>query len=171
MGIVCESTAEDLKTDIAVTRNVLASLIHHSGRVHIVIDGLDEISKEERGRLVTELLELIQVCEHLRIVISSRPEADLVQRLENVAVPIRIHDHNKESISAYVSQRSQQIFNTFQVSNSERYDIEKLLAVLAERSEGMFLYARLIMDMVAEIHDLSEIQTELVVLPESLDAA
>ncbi len=35
----------------------------------------------------------------------------------------------------------------------------------------MFLYARIILDMVATMHDLSEMQTELAVLPESLDAA
>lgn len=170
-GIVCESTAEDLKTDIAVARNLLTSLIENSGSVCLVIDGLDEISIEERCRLVTELLELAEACEGSRIVLSSRPEADLMRRLDNTTVSIRIHDHNKDSIAAYVEHSSQQLFVDLRIPKPERVEISKLLALLATRSEGMFLYARLVMGLIADMHDLSEIQNELVVLPEDLDAA
>jgi len=35
----------------------------------------------------------------------------------------------------------------------------------------MFLYARLIMDIIATMHDMSEMLKELAVLPETLDDA
>lgn len=171
MSVVCESTCEDLKHDLAVAIELLISLIRHAGSFHLVVDGLDEISSVERERLVTGLLEVAEVCEGLRVVLSSRPEADLVRILDHTAIHIQVHEHNEGSISAYVTQRSQQMFNGLAVPKSGQIEIIKLLAPVANRAKGMFLYARLTMDMVAKMHDLSEIQDELAVLPESLDDA
>lgn len=171
MGVVCESSAEDLKTNLASARRLLTSLIRNSSPVCLVIDGIDEISIDERQRLIPELLELVEVCEGLRIVLSSRPEADLVHKLENAAVSIRLHDHNEESISAYIRQRSHIMFEKLWVPIPEQAEIQRLLLPLGSRAKGMFLYARLVMDMVEDIQDFSEIQNELFVLPESLDAA
>lgn len=171
MSIVCESSAEDLKTNLAVARSLLTSLIQSSGPTCLLIDGIDEISIDERGRLITELLELVEVYEGLRIILSSRPESDLVHKLKGAAVSIRLHDHNEESISAYVTQRSQIMFERLWIPVPEQAEIHRLLLPLGSRAKGMFLYARLVMDMIEDIQDFSEIQNELVVLPESLDAA
>lgn len=171
MGVVCESTSEALRTNLVVARKLLASLIHNSGPVFLVIDGVDEISIDERGRLVTELLNLAEVCEGLRIVLSSRPEADLAHKLDNAAVLMRVHEHNQDNIADYVNHRSELMFRKLHVPEIEQIEVRKLLDPLASRAKGMFLYARLVMDMVADMHDLSEIQNELVVLPENLDAA
>jgi Lhr-like helicase len=170
-GIVCESTTEDLKSDLTAAGDLLSSLIRYSGPVYLVIDGVDEISKAERGRLLIELLRLTKICEKLRIILSSRPEADLMRILGEAAVVIQIHDHNEGSIKEYVLERTQYIFNSRRVFPKAQIEIRKLLAPLPSRAKGMFLYARLIMDMVATMHDLSEMQKEFAVLPENLDAA
>jgi hypothetical protein len=170
-AIICESMSEDLESDITAASNLLTSLIRYAGFVYLIIDGVDEISTAERGRLLTELLKLTKICEKLRIILSSRPEADIVRLLGDAAVVIQIHDHNEKSIKGYVHERSQDIFNTRKVFPRARMEITKLLAPLASRANGMFLYARLIMDMVATMHDLSEMQKEFAVLPENLDAA
>lgn len=169
IGAVCESMT-DLCDLIALT-NLLSSLLCHIGLVYLVIDGLDEINAAERGRLTTELLRLANECKDLKIILSSRPEADLVQALDNEVITIQIHEHNESSIKGYVSQRSQDIFNSRTVLPRAQVEMRKLLAPVASSAKGMFLYARLIMDIVATMHDLSEIQNELSVLPENLDAA
>jgi hypothetical protein len=171
MAIICESMSEGLKSDLTAAGNLLSSLVHYIGSVYLVIDGVDEISEEERGTLVTELLRLAKVCKKLKIIFSTRPEADLTRLLSDTAIVIQIHDHNEESIKNYVHERSQYIFHSRKIYPRAQIEIRRLLAPLASQAKGMFLYARLIMDMVATMHDLSEMQKELAVLPESLDAA
>lgn len=171
MGIICESTHDDLKSDLAATKDLLISLVHHCGPVCLVVDGLDEICSAERVRLVRQLLSVAEACESLRILLSSRPEADLKGILEQSAAQIHIRDHNAASISAYITQRSQQMFEGLRVPRQGQVEIRRLLAQVPNRAKGMFLYARLTMDIVSKLNDLSEIQDELTVLPESLDDA
>ncbi|KAJ0108128.1 uncharacterized protein J7T55_007247 [Diaporthe amygdali] len=171
VAFVCESTSRDLKSNLAVATDLLESLIRHAGTVYLVVDGIDKISGTERCRLARELLSVAEVCEGLRIVLSSLEEADLKSILEHAAVHVHIQKYNEESISAYVSQRSQHLFDKLKVPKPRQIEIRKLLGPLARRAEGMFLYARLTMDMVEDMHELSEIKNELVVLPKGLDAA
>ena len=84
---------------------------------------------------------------------------------------IPVHDHNEGSIKDYIHERSQYIFHTRKVFPKAQVEIRKLLVPLASRAKGMFLFARLIMDMIATMHDMSEMLKELAVLPESLDDA
>jgi hypothetical protein len=171
MAILCDSMVEDLESDLTSASKLLSSLIHYTGSVYLVIDGVDEISEVERGRLVIELLKLAKICERLRIILSSRSEADILRLLDGKAVMILVHDHNEGSIKDYVHERSQYIFHDRKIFPKAQVEIRKLLVPLANRAKGMFLYARLIMDMIATMHDMSEILKELEVLPVSLDAA
>ncbi|KAI3400686.1 hypothetical protein diail_2398 [Diaporthe ilicicola] len=168
---VCESMSEELKNDLATATDLLKSLILHAGAVCLVIDGVDEISIIERGRMIAELLELFKSCEGLRMILSSRPEADLVRALDGVAVVIQVHDHNEQNIEGYVKESTQKMFRDRGVLQRDQDEIRMLLAPLAGRAKGMFLYARLIMEMVATMYDLAEIREELAVLPENLDDA
>ncbi|KAI1383676.1 uncharacterized protein F4822DRAFT_84758 [Hypoxylon trugodes] len=172
MAMVCESMNKDLRANFAGVGNLLSSLINYTvGDVYIVIDGVDETSQNERYILVEELLRLTGVCKKLRVILSARPEADLTQVLEEKSVTIQIHDHNEGSIQSYVRKRMGYIFDRRRVLPHAKTNIESLLRPLANRAKGMFLYARLVLDMVDNIYDMSELQEELRVLPENLDAA
>lgn len=138
--------------------------------MYFVLDGADEISGRERGRLVKDLLRLTERNENVRIIFSTLPEADLMRLLHNTSVAINVHDRSEGNIKNYVDQRTKYIFRIRGVYPKAQVVIMQLLEPLVSRAKGMFLYARLIMDMVATLHDLSEIQRELAVLPESLDA-
>ncbi|KAJ2998725.1 hypothetical protein NUW58_g234 [Xylaria curta] len=170
MAIVCESMSDHLMSDLSAGADLLVSLIHYVGPVYLVLDGADEISQIERGRLVAELLRLTEISENLRIIFSTRPEADLIRLLDDTAVVINVHDENEGNIKNYIEQRSAIILRNI-LDPRAQFVMKQLLEPLAGRAKGMFLYARLIMDMVATLHDLSEIQRELTNLPESLDAA
>ncbi|KAI1737673.1 hypothetical protein F4680DRAFT_203534 [Xylaria scruposa] len=171
IAIICESMCDDLKSNLSTAGNLLASLIRYSGPVYLVIDGVDEISEVERGRLIIELLRLVEECEMLKIIFSSRSEADLMRLLSDIVIEINVHDQNEGNIRSYIDGRIQNIFRVRRVFPKAQVVIKELLEPLASRAKGMFLYARLIMDMVASLQDLSEIQKELTVLPENLDAA
>ncbi|RWA07817.1 hypothetical protein EKO27_g7295 [Xylaria grammica] len=161
---------EEMQTSWLLSANP-SSLIRYTGLVYVVLDGVDEIGEAERGRLVTELLRLSKMVENLRIIFSTRPEADLMRLLENTAAVINVHDHNEGNIKNYIDQRTQYVFYTRGVFPNAQVVIKQPPEPLVSRAKGMFLYARLIMDMVATSHDLSELQRELTVLPENLDAA
>ncbi|KAI0535309.1 hypothetical protein GGR58DRAFT_529608 [Xylaria digitata] len=171
MAIVCEAICDPPRRNLTMASDLLASLIHRVGPVYLVLDGGDEISETERGRLVTVLLRLAEESEKLRIIFSARPEADLIRLLDNIAVVINVHEQNEGNIKIYIDQRMQDIFHIRRVFPAVQTEIARLLEPLVSRAKGMFLYARLIMDMVATLDDLSEIKMELAVLPESLDAA
>lgn len=169
--VVCESMGEELKSNLTVARNLLESLIVHAGSVCIVIDGIDEISKSERGRMVAALLGLVRSCDGLRVILSSRPEADLMRALDDCTVSMQVHDHNRKNIEVYVEESTQKMFDDRRILKRDQNEIRHLLAPVARRAQGMFYYARLIMRMVANMYDLSEIRYELAVLPENLDEA
>ncbi|KAI0550440.1 nacht domain-containing protein [Xylaria curta] len=171
IAIVCESMSDGLKNNLSIASDLLASLIRYSGLVYLVIDGVDETSEVERGRLIIEFLRLAKVCEMVKIIFSSRPEADLIRLLGDKVVEINVHDQNKGNIQNYIDERVQHIFKIRRVFSKAQDVIKELLKPLVGRAKGMFLYARLILDMVETTYDLSEIQEELTVLPESLDAA
>lgn len=171
VDVVCESMSVEIKNNLTAAKDLLKSLILHAGSVCLVIDGVDEISQSERGRMVTELLVLVKSCAGLRVILSSRPEADLVRALEDTTVAMQVHDHNEGNIERYVEEFTQRMFNDRRILRRHQNEIKQLLAPIARRAKGMFLYARLIMRMAAKMHDLSEIRCELAVLPENLDDA
>ena len=171
MAVVCESMSESLKNNLTTTSDLLASVIRCTGHVYLVLDGVDEMSRIERGQLVTELLPLAKTNAAMKIIFSARPEADLMRLLDDTAVIINVHEQNKRNIRDYIDQRVKKMFHVRRVFPKARAVIIQLLKPLVNRAKGMFLYARLIMDMVDTAHDLSEIESELAVLPENLDAA
>ncbi|KAI1125767.1 hypothetical protein F5Y10DRAFT_246294 [Nemania abortiva] len=172
MDIVCGSGCEGSSSDLTAAGNLLCTLVKHCiTPVYLVIDGLDEISKSERGRLITELLRQAEMCKELRIILSSRPESDLMHLLNNKTAMIQVHDHNMGSIKNYINERCQHIFQTHRIYPDAETEFRQILAPLADRAGGMFLYAKLVMGMVETMHDLSEMREELKILPKSLDAA
>lgn len=171
VDVVCESMGEELKSDLIAATDLLKSLILHAGSVCVVVDGVDEISKSERGRMITEILGLVKSCDGLRVIFSSRPEADLMRTLGDTTIAIQVHDHNEQNIECYVKESTQKMFKDRGILRRDHDEIKRLLAPIPRRAKGMFLYARLIMSMAANMYDLSEIRNELAVLPENLDDA
>lgn len=171
VDVVCKSMGEELKNNLIVAIDLLKSLILHAGSVSLVIDGVDEISTSERYKMVAELLRLVKSCIGLRVILSSRPEADLMRTLDDTTVAMEVHEHNEENIESYVEQSTQRMFDDRRILRKDQNEIRRLLAPISRRAKGMFLYARLIMRMAASMHDLSEIRNELEVLPEDLDDA
>ncbi|KAI1179910.1 hypothetical protein F4777DRAFT_404413 [Nemania sp. FL0916] len=170
MALVCQSMSDGFNKSLDAAGKLLSSLASYAGPIYLIIDGVDEIRDTERKQLIDQLMKQGVACRNLRLIFSSRPEADLMQLLGKGTV-IQIHNHNEKSIRNYVDRRRQNIFHPNRVAKIMRSEIKKLLLPLPGRAKGMFLFARLVMDMVDTMHDLSEIQNELTVLPESLDDA
>lgn len=134
---LCQSSRKDFENNIAVVMSLLTRLLNCAGPVYIIIDGVDEIDRTERGMFLRPLLDLSKNCEETKILISCRPEADITKILDTVSASIPVDKRNAGSIQAFVTRQSHEWFQTRNFHPKERADIEKLLAPLASNAKGM----------------------------------
>jgi len=114
----------------------------------IIVDGLDECPKEERGILLSYLAEIVDQMEDedpakLRVLIVSQAEADIAEVLskESRARPNFLAEQftiqqrdNKSEIENFVSMWVNQIERKFWLSTEEAECIKRLMAA---RTNGM----------------------------------
>ena len=139
-AVLCQSSRENLKSSIDVAISLLATLIGCAGPVYIIIDGLDEIDEIERGKLMKQLLDLSKNCEDAKILISSRPEADITAIFYDKVMSIRVDKRNAGSIQAFVNWHTQKWFLDRAFLPEAKAEIERLLAPLASNSQGILYY-------------------------------
>lgn len=188
---MCRSSPESLKNDTNIAIKVLKTLLACKPQVYIILDGVDEIDEVERSKLVQCLIDLQKECDQVKILISSRPEADLKKLLSEVSTSIRVDDHNAGSIQVFVEQWVRNWFKTNKFLPDARCALERWLAPLSWKSKGkppvlyyhkialllnnyaigMFLYATVVLNSIEFLDDLGEIENEIGVLPETLDDA
>ncbi|RYP21518.1 hypothetical protein DL765_002154 [Monosporascus sp. GIB2] len=170
-AIVCESVGEDLRSSTEGAVDIFKQLLAYAGFVYIIIDGLDEIEELERGRLLKYLLGLSKDCEGLKVMISSRNEADILSVLKHESTILRVDHKNAGNIQTFVNQQCQNWFQQCNFFPETETEIRGLLAPLASNSQGMFLYAKVVLSSMRWLDDIEEIRNELAALPESLDDA
>jgi hypothetical protein len=134
--VLCRTSRENFKSNFNVALEIFSTLLTCSGPVFIVIDGLDEMEKIERSRLVTGLITAQAKCEQIRICFSSRLEDDLKALLEKDAALIRVDNHNADSIYEFVRQWSERWFLDHRIRAKEQNEMKKWLAPLPSRSHG-----------------------------------
>lgn len=106
-------------------------------RAHIVIDGLDEMDKDEGLLLLRNLNELAWECPNLRVMISSRAEDDIAQELQRYnAAKIRVDDKNHSSIETYVDRRLRKWVTSKGISRENDKVIRRLLQRLPKIANG-----------------------------------
>ncbi|KAK0714452.1 hypothetical protein B0T21DRAFT_375908 [Apiosordaria backusii] len=171
-SLLVESNEREL---LGSTRHVLGLLrtllgTPTAGPTYIILDGLDEMEVVERGILLQQLTDL-ESCPELKILISSRREDDIASILGAKATEIRVDKRNSDSIQSYINQRTQDWIRTANFEQEIRNRVERLLAPVAKKANGMFLYARIILDNAETCNGLEEIERELRVLPVDLHDA
>ncbi|KAF2792115.1 NACHT domain protein [Melanomma pulvis-pyrius CBS 109.77] len=169
-AVLCQSSRENLKSNLSAATDILTTLLSCAGPVYITIDGVDEIDVVERSRLLRQILEMSKVCGETKFIISSRPEADITAILDGETATIRVDNRNSGSIQAFINLNTQKWFQQRDFLPEARAEIEGLLAPLASNSKGMFLYAKIVLSSI-EYLDLGEIRNEIRALPETLDDA
>ncbi|KAL9096860.1 MAG: hypothetical protein Q9165_000824 [Trypethelium subeluteriae] len=169
-AVLSQSCREDLKHNIDSATRLLTTLINCVGPVFLIIDGLDEVDELERGRFLKQLLCMSENCKDAKILVSSRPEADLEKMLDETATGLRVDHRNAQGIKAYVDGRTQSWFQERGFLPEAEMEIKNLLAPLPSNSKGMFLYAKIVLSNIEDL-EVQEIRRELRALPESLDEA
>jgi len=136
-AILCQSDCEKLSSSIDHAIKTLKQGLQCAGPVYVIVDGLDEIHEFERYRLIENLLNVSATCEEIRILFSSRAEADITTLLKNKCMSIRVDTHNAESIQAFVEQQTRKWFKERDFAPDAQTDIESLLVPLSSKAKGM----------------------------------
>ncbi|PSN67186.1 hypothetical protein BS50DRAFT_384791 [Corynespora cassiicola Philippines] len=143
----------------------------------IVLDGVDECEEEKQARLVS-MLSLIasrtntdggSVC---KVLLTSRPTPSILKRLRKRQI-VSLTDHPdslENSIRLYASKRLEILRERFQQLELEHEEIEHLECLIAKKADGMFLYARLVLDYLGSNIFLSgdELKKSINQLPQQL---
>ncbi|KAF5332816.1 hypothetical protein D9611_005367 [Ephemerocybe angulata] len=112
--------------------------------VFIVVDGLDEVENSTKDGLLDVLTSL-----HAHILLTCRPLELFMRRHTPSALHILVQAQTRD-IEVYVAKRIKQSTRIFTIL-SENPDIaERFTAITQEKSKGMFLLARLQMELVLE---------------------
>ncbi|KAF8241833.1 hypothetical protein K440DRAFT_608109 [Wilcoxina mikolae CBS 423.85] len=83
--------------------NLLEIFISRTDPVYMILDGLDECDETHRKKLLETTLKLCNDCPNLHVLVSSRKEVDIRQRLETNAEMVAVEEWNRSDIERYVT--------------------------------------------------------------------
>ncbi|KAE8391110.1 hypothetical protein BDV23DRAFT_182821 [Aspergillus alliaceus] len=170
-SVLIDATERELRGNTGYVLDLLKTWLRTAGPTYVVIDGLDEMDRSERQILLQRLEELSKGCNDLRLLICSRSEADISRVLEEKAIGIQVNTRNSGSIQTYINSRTDDWINKFKFDTEMGHELRLLLSPLSAKADGMFLFARIILDSVDEIRSIDEIRRELKAMPNDLDDA
>lgn len=186
-----KSEFRQLQSDVDFIKNLLLDVLKSLGPTYIILDGIDELDEISWKNLLSTVLQLQEACPETKLLISSREERDIALKLKRKSVSIRIDHKNHDDIDAFVRLQGEDIVEKLRDYGADddyclktrgalkvivnkakgKFKMIKRMAYNANNTAGMFLYARLVLEMVNDQGTLSDIERELENLPEGLDEA
>lgn len=138
----------------------------------IVVDALDECSKDERKLLVSFLAGLIRSNPHgVKLLLTSRPESDLEQLLKNSSKFLINANDTTKDIRPYVKVvLTEHIANCAILDGVVKPELkQRLINTISDQADGMFLWAKLQLDHICKEPNEEAIISQLGKLPLGLD--
>lgn len=170
---LCEAVGarhRQFASSMASTLEVFGDILGDSA-TSFVIDGLDEITEPKRESLLNSLFHILDSSPNVKILISSRDEHDVSRLLGSRADVIRLHDKNGRDVEQYVRKRTDRWLRTLDLRYHIELELRQLLSSIASKAEGMFLYARLVLDDIESQSNVEQIRREAKDLPNGLKEA
>ncbi|ORY68435.1 uncharacterized protein BCR38DRAFT_423243 [Pseudomassariella vexata] len=138
---------------------------------YVIIDGLDECEKTEIKQCLTALTAAVAQKDKvhpgsLRLLVSSRDIIEIKRPLETENTTAKVvNDHNEEAIKLYVMQRIEKFPDALGLDKDEATKTkisEKLTGKgKAGSTQGMFLFAKLVLDNLENSFDRDRLSKEL----------
>ncbi|CVK84937.1 related to small s protein [Fusarium mangiferae] len=137
----------------------------------IFVDGLDEVSDKDGYRALINVVQKLSTCQGVKVCVSSRPDTELVKRLEKIgAQSLRLDDLTKPEMVVYLRQE----FEKLPQDQFAGLPVEKFTDTLLGKAQGVFLWLALATKSVTDgilIGDDQEfISKRLEELPEELES-
>ncbi|KAG4293609.1 hypothetical protein FPRO06_00194 [Fusarium proliferatum] len=137
----------------------------------IFVDGLDEISDKDGYRALFGVVQRLMTCQGVKVCVSSRPETELVKRLERIgAQSLRLEDLTKPEMVVYLRQE----FEKLPQDQFASLPFEKFTETLLAKAQGVFLWLALatksVTDGILIGDDREFVSKRLEELPEELES-
>ena len=120
--------------------------------VTVLVDSLDEALTHDGASTIVDLLSKLSAAVNLRLIMTSRNEGRVKDKLSGYTELFLSAEENLESneqdISAYLKARFKEE-RLVSALKADAFTPEKLTQKLIEQSEGNFLYVRFLLDSVA----------------------
>ncbi|KAF3065606.1 hypothetical protein CFAM422_009661 [Trichoderma lentiforme] len=145
--------------------------------VWVILDGLDECELEKQARVVSLMNQVASdrsspgntTC---KVLISSRTSSILTNCLRKKQTISLSYEKDclEEAIRQYASQRLQSLEQKFHQLHISPGEVDNIERGIAKKADGMFLYARLVLDYLSTniFYSGDEIMTSVNQLPEKL---
>lgn len=121
--------------------------------VGLLIDGLDEYSATEREHFeIAEEFKSTSLSSHVKIIVSSRPEVAFETTFTDCS-KLRLHDLTLSDRTLYVANRlnsHRRIGYLMEQDPKKQGAVQSLIESTVEKSEGIFLWVRLVIDSLLE---------------------
>lgn len=135
------------KFDLKILSGHLQDLCGLFGRVFIIIDGLDECKRSDRGRLIAVLKSFlvsnISTSFEVKLLLASRPEIDIKEQLElstinfhSIILSDEKEDHHFD-MRLYITSRLKVCFNDLGLLPSHEDILEDVSNALLTEADGM----------------------------------
>lgn len=142
--------------------SLLKSVIEGLRNLYLVVDGLDEC--EDSTGIISTLQELVEACSGVYILISSRRTPSIQRKLStNLCIAIDA-TRTEQDIKIYLAAVKDHL------PTSDAAWLDLIARRVMERSHGMFLFARLIMQSLSRSSSPAELTRQLEELPSGLTA-
>ena len=133
---IFQSSRRKLKSNTEFVQETFSNMLKCMGPTYIILDGLDEITKFERQTTLDVLLTMLNSCDKMKLLISSRPEDGISKVLLPSAQPVRVDSNNAGCLQTYISRRKQNWLLQSEFNTEMRSEISKVLAPLAAKAKG-----------------------------------
>lgn len=180
-----------LTSSVDFLRENLINVADASGYVYIVIDGLDEVERTNRVELLKSLLDAVQSTPRVKLLVSSRKEHEISSMMKDKASSIRVNEHNAAEIAQFVEtethgwlsrfrarRRSEDLLAQLESSLKEipaksmgKAAVTPLSKISKRLFLGMFLYVRLVLQVVMKKDTIGKALREIQHLPNGLREA
>ncbi|KAI0967464.1 hypothetical protein F4678DRAFT_475185 [Xylaria arbuscula] len=155
-------------------KDTMIKILNSRDLVLIILDSLDELEEGRRQTLLKTMNEILDSCSKVKVLLSSREERDIARALEGRSISLRVDHHNTQAIQTYANFECQKWIEELKSNDAdERMCKVSQICVqrVVDKSEGMILYTRLVLQSMREQGTSIGIEAELENLPDGLDAA
>ncbi|EXM19798.1 hypothetical protein FOTG_12241 [Fusarium oxysporum f. sp. vasinfectum 25433] len=176
MGLAYEKLSTMESTELADLKKLASDCFTSRPMATLVLDGLDEAIDSERevsiAWCLNELLSVAKACScDLRILICGQRDGRLDVLLScHPQIRLDMANAHQHDIEHFTKGKVAEIHARFPLTQQEE---ETLVSKISSASQGMFLYARVVLNHLAEMDSIQEFEDELEedTFPEDLDRA
>lgn len=136
---IFRSSQRNLKSNTRFARETLTELLKFVGTTYIILDGLDEVSKNEHMvDILNELLKVLDDCTEVKLFVSSRAQDEIGSTLNKAsAKEIRVDEKNSGCIHAYVMVTTDDWLSKAGFDQKDCDEIRVLLKPLSTKARGI----------------------------------